>query len=33
VLVVDGSTAFDDDGAYTLRVTLRGCTNGTCECP
>lgn len=33
VLVVDGSTAFDDDGAYTLRVTLRGCSSGTCECP
>lgn len=33
VVVVDGSTAFDDDGAYTLRVRLSGCRAGNCECP
>lgn len=33
VLIVDGSTAFDDDGAYTFRVRLTGCAEATCECP
>lgn len=33
VLIVDGSTAFDDEGAYTLRVRLTGCREATCECP
>ncbi len=33
VLVVDGSTAFDDEGRYTLNVTLAGCAVAGCECP
>lgn len=33
VLVVDGSTAFNDEGAYTLRVRLTGCRGPACECP
>ncbi len=33
VIVVDGSTAFDDEGDYTLRVRLTGCREATCECP
>lgn len=33
VLVVDGSTAFDDEGAYTLTVRLTGCAGASCECP
>jgi hypothetical protein len=33
VVVVDGSTAFDDEGAYTLRVRLTGCRGAGCECP
>jgi hypothetical protein len=33
VIVVDGSTAFDDEGRYTLNVTLAGCAAAACECP
>ncbi|MDO9015710.1 MAG: hypothetical protein Q8S73_09600 [Deltaproteobacteria bacterium] len=33
VLIVDGSTAFDDEGTYTLRVRLSGCAAAGCECP
>ncbi|MEZ4408403.1 MAG: hypothetical protein R3A52_18305 [Polyangiales bacterium] len=33
MLVVDGSTAFDDEGAYGLRVRLSGCRDASCECP
>ncbi len=33
VIIVDGSTAFDDEGDYTLRVRLTGCREATCECP
>ncbi|MDB4928219.1 MAG: Fibronectin type domain protein, partial [Myxococcaceae bacterium] len=33
VVVVDGSTAFDDEGDYTLRVRLSGCGAAGCECP
>jgi hypothetical protein len=32
VLVVDGSTAFEDEGRYTLNVTLRSCATAGCEC-
>jgi hypothetical protein len=32
VIVVDGSTAFDDEGQYQLNVTLSGCASATCEC-
>ncbi len=32
VIVVDGSTAFDDEGRYTLNVSLSGCASPTCEC-
>ena len=32
VVVVDGSTAFDDEGEYTLNVTLSGCSVAGCEC-
>jgi hypothetical protein len=32
VVVVDGSTAFDDEGAYTLTVRLSGCRVAGCEC-
>ena len=32
VVVVDGSTAFDDEGRYTLNLTLSGCASATCEC-
>jgi hypothetical protein len=32
VVVVDGSTAFDDEGDYGLTVKLT-CSTGTCECP
>ena len=33
VIVVDASTAFDDEGRYTLNVTLSGCAVAGCECP
>jgi hypothetical protein len=33
VLVVDGSTAFDDWGQYTLTVDLTSCLTAGCECP
>ena len=33
VLIVDGSTAFDDEGTYTPRVRLGGCAAAGCECP
>jgi hypothetical protein len=33
VVAVDGSTAFDDEGDYTLRVRLSGCAAAGCECP
>jgi hypothetical protein len=32
VIVVDGSTAFDDEGQYTLNVRLTGCALAGCEC-
>jgi len=32
VIVVDGSTAFDDEGRHTLNVSLSGCVSATCEC-
>jgi hypothetical protein len=32
VIVVDGSTAFDDWGSYTLTVDLTTCVNAGCEC-
>lgn len=32
VIVVDGSTAFDDWGQYTLSVDLTTCTTPGCEC-
>ena len=32
VVVVDGSTAFDDEGEYTLTVRLTGCATPGCEC-
>lgn len=32
VLVVDGSTAFDDEGEYTLTVRLTGCAAPGCGC-
>lgn len=32
VIVVDGSTAFDDEGQYTLNVTLTNCAVAGCEC-
>jgi len=32
VLVVDGSTAFDDEGQYTLTVRLTGCAAPGCGC-
>jgi hypothetical protein len=31
IIVADGSTAFDDEGDYTLRVTLT-CGAGGCGC-
>ncbi|MEM9068740.1 MAG: hypothetical protein AAGE52_09545 [Myxococcota bacterium] len=32
VIVVDGSTAFDDEGQYSLAVQLTGCATPGCEC-
>ncbi len=32
VFVVDGSTAFDDEGQYRLTVLLRSCAVAGCEC-
>lgn len=32
-IIVDGSTAFDDEGDYTLTVKLQNCTTAGCNCP
>ncbi len=32
-IVVDGSTAFDDEGDYTLTVKLQNCVTTGCNCP
>lgn len=32
VIVVDGPTAFDEEGRYTLNVALTGCATTGCEC-
>jgi len=33
IIVVDGSTAFDDEGDYTLTVKLQNCVSTGCNCP
>ncbi len=33
IIVVEGSTAFDDEGDYTLTVKLQNCINADCNCP
>jgi hypothetical protein len=33
IIVVDGSSAFDDEGDYTLTVKLQNCVTAGCNCP
>ncbi|HPS31436.1 MAG TPA: EGF domain-containing protein [bacterium] len=32
-IIVDGSSAFDDEGDYSLNVKLQNCTTAGCNCP
>ncbi len=32
-IIVDGSSAFDDEGDYTLNVKLQNCVTAGCNCP